>query len=86
MATTQNPNDPDNLGLTPTIFALIQFHISIVLLLNMRAFPKLILKLEHIYNFFKSKHYWDGFMLLFSLLILYLLDHLPWYMSSEYLQ
>ena len=78
MAKTQNPNVPNNFGETPIALALQGYHIWIVLLLRIRAFLRMISKLEQIYNFLKLNQYWDCFMLLFSFLILYLLDHLPW--------
>ena len=83
MAKTQNPNVPNNFGETPIALALQGYHIWIVLLLRIRAFLRMISKLEQIYNFLKLNQYWDYFMLLFSFLILYLLDHLPWYMSCN---
>ena len=74
---------PLNFGETPIALALQGYHIWIVLLLRIRAFLRMISKLEQIYNFLKLNQYWDYFMLLFSFLILYLLDHLPWYMSCN---
>ena len=82
MTTTQNPNAPNNFGETPSYWALQGYHILIFLLLKIKALHVLVLKLEHIYNFLKSEGYWDFILLLFSFLILYLLDHLPWYMIT----